>query len=54
MRPAEARSVALALARAVGFVGRVAYRHVYSQSGGAQYGRRGEAGRDFPCSRPGK
>ncbi len=26
-------------ARAVGFVGRVEYRHVYSQTGGAQYGR---------------
>lgn len=29
----------LRLARAVGFVGRVEYRHVYSQTGGAQYGR---------------
>jgi hypothetical protein len=48
--PAEARrrrSVALGLARAVGFVGRVEYRHVYSQSGGAQYGRGAEAGRDL-------
>lgn len=27
------------LARAVGFVGRAEYRHVYSQTGGAQYGR---------------
>jgi hypothetical protein len=27
------------LARELGFVGRVEYRHVYSQSGGAQYGR---------------
>jgi hypothetical protein len=27
------------LARDVGFVGRVAYRHVVTQSGGAQYGR---------------
>jgi hypothetical protein len=26
------------LARSVGFVGRVEYRHVYSQTGGAQYG----------------
>ena len=39
--PAEVRrrSVALRLERALGFVGRVEYRHVYSQSGGAQYGR---------------
>ena len=29
----------LRLARSVGFVGRVEYRHVYGQSGGAQYGR---------------
>jgi hypothetical protein len=41
------RSVALRLARAVGFVGRVEYRHVYSQSGGAQYGRGAEAGSDL-------
>lgn len=41
------RSVALGLARAVGFVGRVEYRHVYSQSGGGQYGRGAEAGRDL-------
>jgi len=27
------------LARSVGFIGRVEYRHVFSQSGGAQYGR---------------
>lgn len=27
------------IARAVGFVGDVEYRHVYSQTGGAQYGR---------------
>src|SRR3974390_3483571 len=27
------------LARNLGFVGRVEYRHVYSQTGGAQYGR---------------
>jgi hypothetical protein len=27
------------LARESGFVGRVEYRHVYSQTGGAQYGR---------------
>jgi hypothetical protein len=34
------------LARALGFVGRVEYRHVYSQSGGAQYGRGTAAGTD--------
>jgi hypothetical protein len=33
-REERARSVA----NAVGFVGRVEYRHVYSQTGGAQYG----------------
>lgn len=47
---AEARrrqSVALRLARALGFVGRVEYRRVYSQSGGAQYGRGAEAGTDL-------
>jgi hypothetical protein len=27
------------LAKAVGFVGNVEYRHIYSQTGGAQYGR---------------
>jgi hypothetical protein len=27
------------VARVLGFVGRVEYRHVYSQTGGAQYGR---------------
>ena len=27
------------IGRAVGFVGRIEYRHVYSQTGGAQYGR---------------
>ena len=27
------------LARSLGFVGRIEYRHVYSQTGGAQYGR---------------
>jgi hypothetical protein len=29
----------LQLARSLGFVGKVEYRHVYSQTGGAQYGR---------------
>jgi hypothetical protein len=27
------------IARRLGFVGRVEYRHIYSQTGGAQYGR---------------
>ena len=35
------------IARALGFVGRVEYRHVYSQSGGAQYGRGADAGSDL-------
>ena len=39
------RRVILRLARAVGFVGLVEYRHVSSQTGGAQYGRgAGDAG----------
>lgn len=39
------RGRVLRVARAVGFVGRIEYRHVYSQTGGAQYGRGvGEAG----------
>lgn len=33
------RARILQLARSVGFVGRIEYRHVYSQTGGAQYGR---------------
>lgn len=33
------RRRAVRIARQVGFVGRVEYRHVYSQTGGAQYGR---------------
>lgn len=40
--PAELRrrrAQILRRARSVGFVGRVEYRHVYSQTGGAQYGR---------------
>lgn len=32
------RTQILQVARSVGFVGRVEYRHVYSQTGGAQYG----------------
>src|SRR5947209_493786 len=48
--PAESRrrrDRARRLARAVGFVGRVEYRHVYSQSGGAQYGRGAGTGGDL-------
>src|SRR5882724_11003359 len=37
-RQARRRRIAR-LARGLGFVGRVEYRHVYSQTGGAQYGR---------------
>lgn len=29
----------LSIARSIGFVGRIEYRHVYSQTGGAQFGR---------------
>jgi hypothetical protein len=32
------RAAVLRIARRLGFVGRVEYRHVYSRSGGAQYG----------------
>ncbi len=48
--PGETRrrqSVALQLARSLGFVGRVEYRHVHSQSGGAQYGGGTGAGTDL-------
>jgi hypothetical protein len=33
------RRVILKIARSLSFVGRIEYRHVFSQSGGAQYGR---------------
>lgn len=42
LTPAERRALrnrAARSARHLGFVGRVEYRHVYSQTGGAQYGR---------------
>jgi hypothetical protein len=42
LNPGEQRARrrrAIRIARQFGFVGRVEYRHVYSQSGGAQYGR---------------
>src|SRR6266700_3356911 len=35
------------IARALGFTGRIEYRHVYSQTGGAQYGRGGTAAEDL-------
>jgi hypothetical protein len=35
------------LARDLGFVGRIEYRHVYSQTGGAQYGRGSAAEEDL-------
>ena len=35
------------LARKLGFVGRIEYRHVYSQTGGAQYGRGGSDAGDL-------
>jgi hypothetical protein len=35
------------IARQLGFVGRVEYRHVYSQTGGAQYGRGSSAEADL-------
>lgn len=41
------RGIVLRLARSVGFIGRVEYRHVYSQSGGAQYGRGIDASGDL-------
>lgn len=41
------RGRALRLARSVGFVGRIEYRHVYSQTGGAQYGRGAGDGGDL-------
>lgn len=39
--------VVLNVARALGFVGRIEYRHVYSQTGGAQYGRGSAVGGDL-------
>jgi hypothetical protein len=36
------------LARGLGFVGRIEYRHVYSQTGGAQYGQGSSADEDLP------
>ena len=48
--PAEIRRRrlrAVRLARSLGFVGRVEYRHVYAPTGGAQYGRGVDAGSDL-------
>src|SRR5205085_5583882 len=45
-RRARQRRVAR-LARDLGFVGRIEYRHVYSQTGGAQYGRGAGADTDL-------
>jgi len=41
------RSRAARIARELGFVGRIEYRHVYSQTGGAQYGRGNTAKEDL-------
>ena len=41
------RNLVARLARRLGFVGRVEYRHVYSQTGGAQYGRGSTAEEDL-------
>src|SRR5438105_3145865 len=41
------RSRVLRLAREIGFVGRVQYQHVYSRSGGAQYGQAARAADDL-------
>jgi hypothetical protein len=41
------RGRAARLARELGFVGRIEYRHVYSQTGGAQYGRGSKAEEDL-------
>jgi hypothetical protein len=45
-RRARHRRVAR-LARDLGFIGRIEYRHVYSQTGGAQYGRARAAEEDL-------
>jgi hypothetical protein len=41
------RNHAARLARQLGFSGRIEYRHVYSQTGGAQYGRGSTAEEDL-------
>jgi hypothetical protein len=50
LSPAERRarhSHVARLARGLGFVGRIEYRHVYSQTGGAHYGRGSTADEDL-------
>jgi hypothetical protein len=50
LTPAERRARrnrAARIARQLGFVGSVEYRHVYSQTGGAQYGRGNTAEEDL-------
>jgi hypothetical protein len=50
LTPAERRARcnrAARIARRLGFVGSVEYRHVYSQTGGAQYGRGNTAEEDL-------
>lgn len=41
------RSRIIRIARQLGFVGQVEYRHVYSRTGGAQYGQGSVANRDL-------
>src|SRR5262245_21154474 len=41
------RNRAARFARELGFVGRIEYRHVYSQTGGAQYGQGSTAEEDW-------
>jgi hypothetical protein len=50
LTPAERRARrnrAARIARQLGFVGRIEYRHIYSQTGGAQYGRGNNAEEDL-------
>jgi len=50
LTPAERRARrnrVIRLARKLGFIGRIEYRHVYSQTGGAQYGRGSKAAEDL-------
>ena len=49
LNPSEKRSRqhrAAQIARALGFVGRVEYAHIYSQTGGAQYGQGSNVAQD--------
>src|SRR5438552_14878754 len=50
LTPAEQRarrSRVARIAQALGFIGRIEYRHVFSQTGGAQYGRGSTADEDL-------